>query len=155
MDSLDTLATRMSEVGKSPQRHRSDSSLEDATTLNDDARGYGELRRPTEDRETIIDPEKRPETALRRASQASYLEDPEAHAPSLTASQTAAASFRGPKVVPPSERRGWFARLVLIPEVEEPKDYERSTKWIITFVIAMGGVASPFGSSIIFRKGSE
>lgn len=56
-----------------------------------------------------------------------------------------------PVKVPRSQRRGLFARLTILAEVENPKHYSRRVKWYITFVIALAAVAAPLGSSIIFR----
>lgn len=52
-------------------------------------------------------------------------------------------------VVPRKQRRGLFARLAVIPEVTEPWDYARRTKWTITFIVAVAAAAAPMGSSII------
>ncbi|KAI9892023.1 MAG: hypothetical protein M1814_002218 [Vezdaea aestivalis] len=49
-----------------------------------------------------------------------------------------------------SNRRGLFAMVALIPEVEQPYSYSNSTKWLITFVVAVAGSVAPFGSGIIF-----
>ena len=57
----------------------------------------------------------------------------------------------GPVKVPRSKRRGLFGRFAILAEVEEPKHYSRSTKWYITFVVALAAVAAPLGSTIIFR----
>jgi hypothetical protein len=57
----------------------------------------------------------------------------------------------GPVIVPRNKRRGWLASMVIIPEVEEPKNYDRRTKWIITLIVAIGAIAAPLGSAIIFR----
>ncbi|KAL8724162.1 MAG: hypothetical protein Q9181_006951 [Wetmoreana brouardii] len=67
-----------------------------------------------------------------------------AHAPSTEGSRQPP-----PVKVPRDNRRGLFARFTLLAEVEEPKDYPRSTKWFITFIIAMAAVAAPLGSAII------
>ena len=50
-----------------------------------------------------------------------------------------------------SARRGLFGRFTLLAEVEEPKLYDRRTKWFITFLIAMAAMAAPLGSAIFFR----
>ena len=55
-------------------------------------------------------------------------------------------------VIPRSKRRGLFGRFTLIPEVENAYTYKRSTKWMITFVIALATAAAPLGSSIFYRK---
>ena len=64
-----------------------------------------------------------------------------------------ASSLQPPPVkVARAERRGLFARFTILAEVEEPKNYPRSTKWLITFLIAMAAVAAPLGSAIILRE---
>ena len=64
-----------------------------------------------------------------------------------------ASSVQPPPVkVARARRRGLFARFTVLAEVEEPKDYPRSTKWLITFIIAMAAVAAPLGSAIILRE---
>jgi len=42
-----------------------------------------------------------------------------------------------------------LARIALVAEVDEPKAYDRKTKWMITFVVALAAAAAPMGSSII------
>ena len=54
--------------------------------------------------------------------------------------------------IPRSQRRGLFGRFTVVAEVTEPKHYPRSTKWFLTFVIALAAVAAPLGSAIIFRE---
>ncbi|KAL9592192.1 MAG: hypothetical protein Q9179_006965 [Wetmoreana sp. 5 TL-2023] len=54
-----------------------------------------------------------------------------------------------PVKVPRDKRRGLFARFTFLAEVAEPKSYPRSTKWFITFIIALAAVAAPLGSAII------
>lgn len=56
-----------------------------------------------------------------------------------------------PVFVPRRRRRGLFAQLAVLPEVEEPRHYPRKTKWLVTFVIAIAGMAAPMGSAIFFR----
>lgn len=56
-----------------------------------------------------------------------------------------------PVTVPRSQRRGLFGRFTVLAEVENPKHYSRSTKWFITFVVAVAGAAAPLGSAIFFR----
>jgi hypothetical protein len=57
-----------------------------------------------------------------------------------------------PVKVPRLNRRGLFGRFAILAEVEEPTLYPKSTKWFITFVVAMAGVAAPLGSTIVFRE---
>lgn len=75
----------------------------------------------------------------------------------LSRSQSRASSTRvRPAVIVPREkRRGLFGRLGLIPEVERPVDYLRSTKWTITLVVAAATAAAPLGSSIFFRTSTH
>ncbi|EPS33330.1 hypothetical protein PDE_08292 [Penicillium oxalicum 114-2] len=57
----------------------------------------------------------------------------------------------GPAIkVPRARRRGLFAQLTLIAEVEDPKTYSRKLKWFITFIVAVAGATAPMGSSIFF-----
>lgn len=56
-----------------------------------------------------------------------------------------------PVKVKRSARRGLFGRFTIVAEVEEPKHYERRTKWFITFTIALAAAAAPLGSAIFFR----
>lgn len=60
-------------------------------------------------------------------------------------------SRRALAIVPRSKRRGLFAQVAIMPEVENPYDYKNSTKWTITAIIGMAGAAAPFGSSIFYR----
>ena len=54
--------------------------------------------------------------------------------------------------VPRSKRQGLFGHFCILAEVEEPKHYPRTTKWFITFIIALAAAAAPLGSSIILRE---
>lgn len=54
--------------------------------------------------------------------------------------------------VPRSQRTGLLARCALLYEAEEPKDYPRKIKWLITLWIAMAATTAPMGSSIILRQ---
>lgn len=51
--------------------------------------------------------------------------------------------------IPVSQRRGLFAMLALIPEVEEPRNYSDSTKLTIVSVVAFAGLTGPMGTSIM------
>jgi hypothetical protein len=53
--------------------------------------------------------------------------------------------------VPRSRRRGLLAKLTFVPEVEKPYHYKRSTKWFITFLVAIAAAAAPIGSAILLR----
>lgn len=54
-----------------------------------------------------------------------------------------------------SEKRGLFARFVLISEVTEPTHYSNRTKWLITFVVAVAAAAAPIGSAILLPSLSQ
>lgn len=73
--------------------------------------------------------------------------------PSRTRAQSRASSARSrPQVVVPrAQRRGLFARFVVIPEVERPFDYSNKTKWLITLIVALAAAAGPLGSNIMYR----
>lgn len=76
--------------------------------------------------------------------------------PETDDTETAQSETAQPLVkVPPAKRRGLFGRFTLLAEVEEPKHYPQVTKWFITFVVALAGVAAPMGSAIIFRKSTH
>lgn len=53
-------------------------------------------------------------------------------------------------IVPRRKRRGLFANLSIIPEVENPYEYARATKKLITLVVAIAGAAAPMASAILF-----
>lgn len=59
-----------------------------------------------------------------------------------------------PNVVHRSERRGLLANLLVIPEVDDPYLYSNKKKWLITFVVSMGGMAAPGASNIFYRMSS-
>ncbi|KAK2753048.1 hypothetical protein FQN55_005008 [Onygenales sp. PD_40] len=52
--------------------------------------------------------------------------------------------------VPRNKMRGLLARFSVLPEVKEPKKYPRRTKWMVTFIVAIGAAAAPFGSAIFY-----
>jgi len=59
---------------------------------------------------------------------------------------------RALSIVPRSRRRGLLGRFAcIIPEVERPYEYKNSTKWFITFIIALAAAAAPMGSAIFLR----
>ena len=60
-----------------------------------------------------------------------------------------------PIKIPRSKRRGLFGRFAILAEVEEPRDYQNSTKWFITSLVGLAAVAAPLGSTIIFRESSS
>ena len=67
-------------------------------------------------------------------------------------SKSSSVRSRPLSIVPRSERRGLLARFTIIPEVERPYDYKRSTKWLITLQVALAAAAAPMGSAILLRK---
>lgn len=84
------------------------------------------------------------------------LVDPETAAaaggPSRAQSRASSARSRPLVIVPRSQRRGLFASLVIIPEVERPYDYSRKTKWTITAIVALAAAGGPIGSNLMYRK---
>ena len=53
--------------------------------------------------------------------------------------------------VPRRNRTGLLASWCLLYEAEEPKNYPRNVKWLITLWIALAAITAPMGSSIILR----
>ena len=74
--------------------------------------------------------------------------------PRLTVSKSQ-SSLHELIIVPRGKRRGLFARFALIPEVENPKDYSRGTKWTLTAFVALAGAAGPMASAIFMRRYKE
>lgn len=58
---------------------------------------------------------------------------------------------RAASIVPRTKRRGLLGSLTVVPEVDRPYDYSRKTKWMLTCVVSLAGVAAPLGSSIFYR----
>lgn len=79
----------------------------------------------------------------------------EPDAPQRSKSRSSSVRSRQIAIVPRSERRGLLARFTVIPEVERPYDYKRSTKWLITLQVALAAAAAPMGSAILLRKSSS
>lgn len=71
--------------------------------------------------------------------------------PQKSKSRTSSIRSRPLVVVARSKRRGLLGRLTIIPEVENPYDYTRKTKWLITLIVALAAAAAPLGSSIFYR----
>lgn len=81
------------------------------------------------------------------------LDDPNQLNIERSKSRSSSTRSRPLVIVPISERRGLFARLTfVVPEVEKPYYYKRSTKWFITFLVAIAAAAAPMGSSILLRE---
>ncbi|KAK8135842.1 major facilitator superfamily transporter [Apiospora sp. TS-2023a] len=69
---------------------------------------------------------------------------------SRTRSRGSSTRSRALSVVPRSHRRGLFAQLALVPEVNRPFDYSNRVKWTITIFVAIAAAAAPLGSAIFF-----
>jgi hypothetical protein len=67
-------------------------------------------------------------------------------------SKSSSVRSRPLSIVPRLKRRGLLAKFTLIPEVDRPYDYKRSTKWMITLLVALAAAAAPMGSAIILRE---
>lgn len=52
-------------------------------------------------------------------------------------------------IVDRQNRRGLLAHLTIIPEVENPYHYATKTKWFLTVIVAICGMAAPMGSAIV------
>jgi hypothetical protein len=76
----------------------------------------------------------------------------EEQSPQRSKSRSSSVRSRPLSIIPRSKRRGLLARLTVVPEVERPYEYKRSTKWLITFLVALAAAAAPMGSSIFFRE---
>ncbi|CZT01784.1 related to dityrosine transporter [Rhynchosporium agropyri] len=76
---------------------------------------------------------------------------PETSDPQLekTKSKVSSVRSRAVTIVPRAKRRGLLARFAVIPEVERPYEYKNSTKWFITFQVAIAAAAAPMGSAIL------
>lgn len=57
-------------------------------------------------------------------------------------------------IVPREYRRGILgkSRFVLIPEVQNPHEYTRGVKHLITAIVGLAGAAAPMGSAVLFRE---
>ncbi|RPB02471.1 MFS general substrate transporter [Choiromyces venosus 120613-1] len=58
-------------------------------------------------------------------------------------------------IVPRSKRRGMFGQLALVPEIEDPRDYGRFIKYLITILVAAAGSTAPMASTILLPALSE
>jgi hypothetical protein len=67
-------------------------------------------------------------------------------------SRSSSVRSRALTIVARSRRRGLLGRFALIPEVTRPQEYSRTTKWLITFIVALAAAAAPMGSAIFLRK---
>lgn len=67
-------------------------------------------------------------------------------------SRASSTHSRPLSIVPRSKRRGILGSLTITPEVENPYDYKKSTKWGLTFIVALATAAAPLGSTIFYRE---
>ncbi|KAI0129945.1 major facilitator superfamily transporter multidrug resistance [Xylariales sp. AK1849] len=70
--------------------------------------------------------------------------------PERARSQASSTRSRPLSIVPRLKRRGLFAQLALIPEVDRPYDYSKRIKWTITTTVAIAAAAAPMGSAIFY-----
>ncbi|OHE95327.1 major facilitator superfamily transporter [Colletotrichum orchidophilum] len=75
--------------------------------------------------------------------------------PARTRSRASSTRSRALSIVARSKRRGLFAQLTTIPEVDNPYLYTNKTKWTITLIIALAAAVSPMGSSIFYPALTE
>ena len=69
--------------------------------------------------------------------------------PSLQDEEDNKPETGNPSVVRRTSRRGLIATFTVIPEVSDPREYSRRTKWTITMLVAIAAAAAPLGSTII------
>jgi multidrug resistance protein len=68
--------------------------------------------------------------------------------------QTSGSNAQDPLVaskVPRHRRRGLFASVTILAEIEDPYQYPYRTKWFVVFLVAYAAAAAPLGSAIFFR----
>ncbi|KAJ0165405.1 MFS antiporter QDR3, partial [Colletotrichum tanaceti] len=120
----------------------------------DDARSRGDdhsRSSDSDDEEEITEVGRNGDTSRRPADADPAGGDPSAgDAPARTRSCTSSTRSRALSVVARSNRRGLFAQLAAIPEVDNPYNYANKTKWTITLIIALAAAVSPMGSSIFY-----
>ncbi|WPB08194.1 uncharacterized protein RHO25_012858 [Cercospora beticola] len=56
----------------------------------------------------------------------------------------------GPVAVPRGERRGLWANLSIVSEVEKPSEYKNGTKWMMTVILAFAAGTSSTGAAIFY-----
>ncbi|KAM3528917.1 hypothetical protein NHJ13051_002191 [Beauveria bassiana] len=69
-------------------------------------------------------------------------------------SRASSTCARHAVIIPRSERRGLPSRFTILPEIENPYDSKRATKWGITATITVAAAAAPLGSSIFLPRAS-
>ncbi|KAK9775546.1 putative Major facilitator superfamily (MFS) profile domain-containing protein [Seiridium cardinale] len=70
--------------------------------------------------------------------------------PERAQSRASSTRSRPLSIVPRTKRRGLFAQLSVLPEVNRPHDYSNRVKWTITTFVAIAGAAAPMGSAIFY-----
>ncbi|KAI1157916.1 major facilitator superfamily domain-containing protein [Nemania serpens] len=68
------------------------------------------------------------------------------------------ASSTGPRralLIPKESRRGLVPWLSLVPEVDNPRNYDNGVKWMLTIFVAAAACAAPMGSSIFYPSLNE
>lgn len=45
-----------------------------------------------------------------------------------------------------------LGQLTFVPEIEDPKDYGKFTKYLITIIVGAAGSTAPMASTILLRK---
>ncbi|KAI1186593.1 major facilitator superfamily domain-containing protein [Nemania serpens] len=75
----------------------------------------------------------------------------------LRPARSTASSTRPRRAIPiPREsRRGLVPWLSLVPEVDNPRNYDNNVKWMLTVFVAAAACAAPMGSSIFYPSLNE
>ena len=82
-----------------------------------------------------------------KASASMHSNEGGGYSPSLTRM----VSNKSPNV-PRNKRRGMFAQLALVPEIEDPRGYGKFIKYLITTLVGAAGSTGPMAGTILFRK---
>ncbi|CAN8106361.1 unnamed protein product [Discula destructiva] len=157
-----TVGPRFSE--ENPSSHPDHESLPDPSEEGSDTAATSHHARDEEEEEEEEDDDEKSRHTDDDEAEAHHDPEPEGPeglntdilTPQISAtrarSQSRASSARSRPlvIVPRTERRGLFARFVLIPEVERPYDYSRKTKWLITLIVALAAAGGPIGSNIMY-----
>lgn len=56
----------------------------------------------------------------------------------LKSSASETTTSTSPSIIPIAKRRGLLGGLTLIPELENPREYSISIKWLITIIVSAG-----------------
>lgn len=65
---------------------------------------------------------------------------------------TSAQCISDNNTVPDKKHHGFLGWLSLIPEIENPYNYGKKSKWLITGVVAIAAATAPMGASIFYRE---